>query len=243
MSHDLHSSGHSNGHFIGHFIGRYTRHTLYAAWIITLLTLSACSGERRLPPPTAAPPIVLIPATTSQPTPTPPPTAVATTVATPVEQSAPATSSIPYNLPEVGIALDYPDTWHVIDVSPEIRAQSSLYAIEFNAEQPEEGAQQSVPENETKFDLVIQKSEATSAEEAATQRKEELAQDATGATVLAESTLTLPSGLEVVRLELEGRFGPALEFITAVNGHMVIISGLGNFKLIEAIANTLRLSE
>lgn len=236
-------------------IGHYSRRALYLhmAWmIIALFTLNACAGERR-PPPTAAPPIIMIPVTRTSATPTVAPTPVASTDsaadATPVEQSnnEPMFDLATYTLPEVGIALDFPATWAVVDVSPEIRAQSSAYAITFLAERAEEGAPQSVPENEseneTKFDLVIMKNSVTSAEEAATQRKEQLAQDPTSATVLSEAALTLPSGLEVIRLELEGRFGPALEYITAVSGHTVFISGLGNFESIEVIANTLRLVE
>lgn len=227
-------------------IGHYSRRALYIAWVTTvLITLNACAGERR-PPPTAAPPIIMIPVTRTSATPTVAPTPVASTTipadAAPVEQSDndPLPDLVPYTLPEVGIALDYPATWTVVDVNPEIRAQSTAYAITFLAEPAAEGAPQSISENETKFDLVVMKSNATSAEEAAIQRKDELAQDPTGATVLSESALTLPSGLDVVRLELEGRFGPAVDYITAINGHTIFISGLGDFAMIEAIANTLR---
>lgn len=213
--------------------------TLFAA---TLL-LTACSMAAAPEPEVVITPIAAVspttenaPAIASQETPT----------ETPTETSAPETElpalgeTLTYELPEVGIALDYPASWQVIDVAPDTRAQSMFYAITFNAEAATEGSQRTAPEDLTKFDLVIENSEDATLESALQARKDAFANDPTSGNIVSEQEIILPSGIPAVRLEIEGRFSPALDFLFVVDGRTIILSGLGDFPLIEAIAQTVR---
>lgn len=206
---------------------------------LALLLLAACNTGAA-----PEPEVVITPMTIASPTTEAAPTAVSQE--TPAETGASETElpelgeTRTYELPEVGIALDYPASWQVIDVAPEIRDQSMFYAITFNAEEAVEGSQPTAPENLTKFDLVVENSEDATLESALQARKDAFANDPSSGKILSEQAVILPSGIPAVRMEIEGRFSPALDFLFVVDGRTILLSGLGDFPLIQAIAQTVR---
>lgn len=139
-----------------------------------------------------------------------------------------------------GVALLYPSGWSVLDIDRAAKEESIAYAVTFLSWEPEEGGQGGIPEGATKFDLVvIADTTATSLEEAIAERREQMASMEPPETILAEERVRLGSGLEAVRWLVESRDEQAVVYLTFVGGQMIMISGLGDFAIIDAIGQTL----
>lgn len=139
-----------------------------------------------------------------------------------------------------GVALLYPSGWSVLDVDPAAKEESIAYAVSFFSWEPEAAGQGGIPEGETKFDLVIiSDTNATSLEEAIAERRAQMAEMEPPETILVEQRMRLSNGLEAVRWLVESRGEQAVVYLTFVDGRMIMLSGLGDFPVIDAIAQTL----
>ena len=139
-----------------------------------------------------------------------------------------------------GVAVEYPEGWHVIDVEDAAKENSTAYGVSFFSFEPEGAGGEGIPQGETKFDLVVMDTEATSLEEAIAERKTAMAENEPPEAILSEERWTLAGGLEAVRWTVEGPHATALVLLTYVDGRIVMISGLGDLGLVDAIARTLR---
>lgn len=139
-----------------------------------------------------------------------------------------------------GVAVDYPEGWNILDVAAPAKESSPVYAVSFFSWEPEAAGSEGIPAGGTKFDLVVMDTEAGSLEEAIAERKAAMAEAELPTEILSEERWTLAGGLEAVRWMVEGHGATALVALTFVDGRMVMISGLGDLGLVEAIARSLR---
>ncbi len=89
------------------------------------------------------------------------------------------------------------------------------------------------------MDLGIIHSGAKTLQEAVEQRQKALL-SSDDYTLLSSAALTLNGGLNAERWLLESKFAQSDSIITAINGHTIIVGGLGDEALIEQIIQTLR---
>lgn len=141
-----------------------------------------------------------------------------------------------------GFAINYPASWSVLDVAQEIKQQSVLYSITFTSWKPEEPGGHGIPEGGSKIDLSVNKGAAATPEAAVEARRQDLA--AQGAQITFEEPWDLPSGLSATHWTIQAANGDiAYEVVTAINGNLVLVSGLGDAAVFEQIAMTLRAVE
>ena len=215
--------------------------------LLFLALLSACGGVLEVERESTAEPEVTLAAdtateaaTTSTATPaaataTPAPTEAASATATPA-----AGDMARFVDETAGVALRYPAGWSLLDVDPATKEESTVYAVSFFSWEPETAGQGGIPEGGTKFDLVVMTgTPATSLEEAITARRAQMAEMEPPEEILDEERVRLDSGLEAVRWLVESRGEQALVYLTYVDGRVIMISGLGDFALVDAIARTL----
>lgn len=141
-----------------------------------------------------------------------------------------------------GVAVDYPQGWRVLDVPAAGKESSMAYAVTFFSWEAQEGGGEGIPEGGTKFDLMVMDTEATSLEEVVAEHKAVMADNRPPdpEQLLSEERWSLAGGLEAVRWTLEGPHATRLVVLTYVDGRVVMISGLGDLGLVDAIARTLR---
>lgn len=158
----------------------------------------------------------------------------------PAQPAATLGEATRYGDETAGVALLYPAAWSVLDVDPASKEESAAYAVTFQSWQPAEPGQDGIPEGATKFDLVvISDTQATSLEEAIAERRAQMAEAEMGPQeILAEQRVRLGNGLEAIRWLIESRGEQAVVYLTYHNERMIMISGLGDFRLIDAIAQT-----
>lgn len=89
-------------------------------------------------------------------------------------------------------------------------------------------------------DVTLIKSNVTSLDEAVAERKSMLGTGEVETSILSEEVVTLPSGLPALHWELESSFGSSVEYITAIDGNIVLLSGLGDASVFDRIARSLR---
>ena len=172
-------------------------------------------------------------------------TVTATTIAGPgaVPLDVPewiAFSSV-YSDAQAGIELRYPFEWTLLDTDPAIKAESTGYAVTLNSwETPADGGGDGIPVGGTKIDILINRSDAANAQEAAEQRRRDLAESDPDATITNETTVTLEDGSTAIRWTITGGQMDVAELITVSNGYTVILAGLGDFILFDEVASTLR---
>lgn len=160
----------------------------------------------------------------------------------PLQQPAAVLGNVTRYVDEpAGVALLYPASWSVLDVDPAAKEESAAYAVTFQSWEPAQPGQEGIPEGATKFDLVvISDTQATSLEEAIAERRTQMADAEMGPQeILAEQRVRLGIGLQAVRWLLESQGRQALVYLTYHNARMIMISGLGDFPLIDAIARTM----
>ena len=97
-----------------------------------------------------------------------------------------------------------------------------------------------MPTNIVKIDIVTEPNTTLTLEELVARQKQIIA-DNNGQVQLEES-ITLPSGLQAVRMLVSG-FGESLSLLTVINGHPVMLVGYGDLSRFDEVARTLRTVE
>nr|MCU0508510.1 LysM peptidoglycan-binding domain-containing protein [Anaerolineae bacterium] len=188
-----------------------------------------------------------IPAATTEPiTPTvpapmtPTPTIEATSPTTETV-ATPAWPSATYRDEVGGWEIDYPETWSLIDVEPQIRQESLGYSITLTSWQPQEPGAQGIPEGGSKVDISVTKGGAETVEAAIEARRAEILAADAGSQIVFEEPWDLASGLSGVHWIIQPANGEAVhEFVTAIDGNRVMVSGYGDEALFEQIVSALR---
>jgi hypothetical protein len=136
-----------------------------------------------------------------------------------------------YTDPYARLVLDYPAAWRVTaPVSPEL---STGYSTTFTDPS-------SPPDRLNKVDLTVVQDRPYTIESAVADRKSAMASDDFPPTILVEEEWQLAGGLNGTYIVAEGRGERFSQLITAVDGRMILLTGLGDPDLIRAIAATLR---
>lgn len=228
---------------------------LPALVVLLLAFIVACSGgQGPMAEPTATLPVR---ATVSAPTPTlmhataPPTQPAATATSAPTETAPPTETATAPPLPTATdgapklvtyeddvayFALDYPVTWHVIDVTQEDKLSLPGYILTFLSWDPAEGMEQ-IPAGETIVEANVQPKGHMSLEEAAESFKASLGPRQS---VVAESMATLDSGLPAMRWLLETQAGPTYVLLAIIVDRPVLLRGWGDEELFDLIAGSLR---
>ncbi|MBI4671381.1 MAG: hypothetical protein HY741_06890 [Chloroflexi bacterium] len=139
-----------------------------------------------------------------------------------------------------GFELDYPAAWNMTPIADEAKQNAVIYAVTFYSWQPGAGGGEGVPSGGTKMDVVVESSGAQSPHDALAKRKQQFADAGLAQKVLDEQTWTLPNGIQATRMHVSGTMGESVEVVTALHGKTLILGGVGDFELVDAIARTLR---
>lgn len=231
---------------------------LFLSLLLVLLVACQASTSQIAVTETPQPPSTAAPATETVEAPTETPSAAELATATPTTETPAASASTPSDpapptatLGEVtryvdetaGVALLYPAGWSVLDVDPALKQESPAYAVTFQSWDLTEPGEGGIPEGATKFDLgIISDTQATSLEEAVAERRAQLAGAEMGPVeILAEQRVRLGNGLEAVRWLLESQGEQSVLYVIYGNERMILISGLGDFQKIDAIAQTVEM--
>lgn len=237
-------------------IRRHVRGGVLLPAIVALLLafLVACRGQVPTAEP-ATPPVVMT-ETAATPTlmPATAPPTQATATATPVAtQTAPPTETAPsptstqdassgvqdlvtYEDNVAYFALNYPATWHVIDVAQEDKVGMPGYILTFLSWDPAEGMEE-IPTGESIVEANVQPKGDMSLEEATSSFKASLGPSES---IISENTLTLNSGLPAMRWLLETRAGPTHVLLAVIVDRPVMLRGWGDASLFELVAGSLR---
>lgn len=168
------------------------------------------------------------------------PTAEASAVVTGTA-SAPAWLAATYRDEVGGWEIDYPETWSLTDVAAQIKQESLAYSVTLTSWQPQEPGGDGIPEGGSKVDIGVDKNGAASPEAAVEARRQMLASGDPVNTVTFEEPWDLPSGISGTHWIVQSANGDsAHEFVTAINGNAVVVTGLGDEMLFEQIVSTLR---
>lgn len=213
-----------------------------AFMLLLTISLTACSAPTASTPPHFTPTAPLI-----IPTATSGPAAVVTLISedatqpaaasTPTAAALPAEGMSTYIDSHAGIAFDYPADWTVNSVSEEIKTNSVIYSTSFTSPETIRGPKGSV-ENLTKFDLGVYNQGPDTPENAAIVFKEQILDS--GSRIVEETQWMLPGDIPATRLLVREQMGDAMIVVTAINGRMVVLGGVGDFAKLEPIAKTLR---
>lgn len=139
-----------------------------------------------------------------------------------------------------GFEFDYPATWNLTPVSDDAKKTSVIYSSTFFSWKPTGGSSEGIPAGGTKLDAAVYKNGASSPEAALEMRKQEYKNGDMEQTITSEKAWTLPGGLKATRLQVNSHFGESAEVITAINGKTILLGGVGDYKLFDAVAGTLR---
>jgi hypothetical protein len=153
------------------------------------------------------------------------------------------TDTTEYRDEYAGFMLEVPKDWNSTPVNDAIKPTSVIYSTTFYSWTPTSVSAEGIPSGETKIDVGVYQNGASSPEAALQLRKQEFANGGLDQTILSEQPLTLQGGLRATRLEVSSRFGDSIEVITAINGKTILLGGVGDAALIDAIAQTLRATE
>jgi hypothetical protein len=205
-------------------------------------------------PPTATATVRATATATQAPTATTPPaepTAAATSA--PTTTAAPTGTAMPAAMPEsaatyideyAGWALDYPADWSLVDVTPQIKAESLAYSITFMSWKPEEVGGKGVPPGGSKLDANVTKNDAATLDEAVARRRAEIAASQPEAQITGEESWELASGLQATRWQIMTPGGDTVyELVASVNGHRIVLSGYGDPAVFDQIARSFRAVE
>jgi len=219
------------------------------AFVVLSLLVSAC-GPRAAQPepqPTTAPtavatetdavsPLPLPTAATDAQSPLPPPTEVV-----PPTPTMPVFEMETYRDEVTGFEIDYPVGWTILDPAAEVKTNAFIYSVTLQSWPLEEPGTQGLPEGGSKMDISITKDGAATVEAALEAYRQSQAQAEMPVEVISEEELELTSGLTGTRFELKSSQGETHHtFVTGLNGHLVILSGLGDAAVFDAMVATLR---
>lgn len=208
----------------------------FGALLCMVILVAGCVSAGTTPSPTPAAtavPATAVRATPEVPTPTP-------TVEIPTPTVEP---TLTYTDTEAGFALDYPAAWTILPISPEAKEGSFVYSTTLMSWQPVDGGSDGIPAGQTKVDVTLIKSDVASLDDAIAERKTLLGAGEVETSILSEEVLTLASGLPVLRWALTSSFGDSIEYIAAIDGNIVLLSGMGDAAVFDRVAGTLRLVE
>lgn len=208
----------------------------FGALLSMVILVAGCVSAGTTPSPTPAAtavPATAVPATPEVPTPTP-------TVEIPTPTVEP---TLTYTDTEAGFALDYPAAWTILPISPEAKDGSFVYSTTLMSWRPVDGGSDGIPAGQTKVDVTLIKSDVASLDDAIAERKTLLGAGEVETSILSEEVLTLASGLPVLRWALTSSFGDSIEYIAAIDGNIVLLSGMGDAAVFDRVAGTLRLWE
>lgn len=125
----------------------------------------------------------------------------------------------PYRDSETGVSLDVPGNWAITEVFPGVKA--TLQSLE------------------TTCELFIRSD--TSADEIVTQMKSN-----EDITIISEDQMVLNSGQPATRLEINiemDNIGQSLLVITEINEKVIVLSCVGDYSLVDAVAVTIKANE
>lgn len=212
--------------------------------LLVFATFMISCASPTAPAPTIAP---SLPRPTLAP-PTPPPATLVPPTNAPVPTSTvPPTAQLENLLgktttdsdPAVGFALDYPAAWNLTPISDQAKKGSIIYSVTIYSFPPRTSGE-GIPPGGTKMDIGVNKNGAKSPQDALALRKQDIANGDLDQKILSEEPLTLAGGLQATRLHVTDRFGESFEVITALNGTTILLGGVGDSALLDAIAQTLR---
>lgn len=227
---------------------RLSRTGLLALVVLALL-VSACSPRIAQPesqPTTAATvtpadadavsPLPLPTSATDAESPLPPPTEVVTPAPT-----VPAFEMETFRDEVTGFEIDYPVGWTIIDPPADVKANAFIYSVTLQSWPLEEPGTHGIPEGGSKMDISITREGAETLEAALESYRQSQTQAELPIEVISEEELELASGLTGARFELESSQGETYHtFVTSLNGHLIILSGLGDVAVFDAMVATLR---
>lgn len=170
------------------------------------------------------------------------PTVMATAVDAPQPAASPAAALLggdlaTYTDAATGIAVDYPADWSLSEPTEAVKAGSQTYSATFSSWKPGPGGQAGIPIGGTKLDLTVVKEGPTDLDAFAGAHPEWAPPDA--------ARVALLSGQPAIRLELadtQGGPGPTVQWLTVIEGQPVILSGVGDLALVDAVAQSLRMT-
>lgn len=216
------------------------------AWIapVVWVLLAGCgqfsvsTTVERVDPPTATTiPVTATPTPAADVTSDPIVMATATPLA---ETNAALTLDATYRDEYGDLALDYPSDWTITELSAEQKAQSQTYSTSFHSWVSGPAGGDGIPEGGTKIDLGVTLDGTLVLDSALAALRELYAQPESDSELLGTEPMTLANGLPAVRVHANSVFGESSYILTVINGHQVIIGGIGDQVLIEQIAQTLR---
>lgn len=140
----------------------------------------------------------------------------------------------------VGLALDYPSDWPTIEPSAEQKQQSRTYSTSFQSWISGPGGGDGIPTGGAKIDLSVAPDGTLSLEGALAAIREQFARPESDNELLGTEPITLASGLAAARVNTKSIFGESSYILTVINGHQVIIGGLGDESMVAQIVQTLR---
>jgi len=170
------------------------------------------------------------------------PTVMATAVDALRPAASPATALLggdlaTYTDAATGITVDYPADWSLSEPTEAVKAGSQTYSATFSSWKPGPGGQAGIPAGGTKLDLTVVKEGPTDLDAFAGAHPEWSPPDA--------ARVALLSGQPAIRLELadtQGGPGPTVQWLTVIEGQPVILGGVGDLALVDAVAQSLRMT-
>ena len=190
--------------------------------LFLLLLLSACNFPGRETAEIPMPPIEVASPTHEEPKPVP-----ATETPEPIPDFSRPEGFIDYSDQVAGVTISYPESWVVTGII------EGDYAI-FQSYPPDKyvGGEGFQP-GDTKCDLNLSVDAATLDEVLTQWTSDGLSE------IVTQEYLMLPTGLEGLRVELEG-WGGSLTMFTEINGRIITFTCYGAFEYFDDIAGTIR---
>ncbi len=211
--------------------------TFLSSILLTLVSCSIFFPEEPTPTPSPRPsPTLPGPIT---PRPTAPPNAPTAAPPTVIPRADLGQTRV-YRDNITGFELDIPSHWSLTPVDNQAMVNSVIYTATFHSWTPIGGGSEGVPAGETKIDITVIKNNPADADAALELRKQEFANAGLNQEILSEETWTLDNNLLAARLVVSGNQGESAEIVTAINGSTIVLSGVGDYALFDAIARTLR---
>lgn len=148
-----------------------------------------------------------------------------------------------YSDRNAGFAFACPVDWNVSPPSEDDRKGSKAYIIALRSTSPV--ISRIHPDESPRMasvDITVSNDgKQYTLEEAVKLRKEEFAAMDTPWKVTSEGPWTLPSGINVVRFDLDSPIGPVRETVAVIDGRRVLFTGSESLELFDSIAMTLTL--